>query len=70
MNSCIKRLHSELQDDEYIELVLRDDYRLTVKKTDKISTTGGLLIKIRNGKRTVINTSQILFAYTKMESDF
>ena len=66
MNSCIKRLHQEMSYHEVIIIRLTDDYELTLRKTEKVTNSGRLIVIIRNnGRRVVINPKQVLFFYTK-----
>ena len=66
MRSCLKRLHQDMQSDELIEIVLINDYRLTLRKNEKVTSSGNLIVIIRkDGRRVVINPRQILFFFTK-----
>ena len=66
MRSCLKKLHQDMQSDEIIEILLTNDYRLTVRKNEKVTSSGNLIVIIRkDGRRVVINPNQILFFFTK-----
>ena len=66
MKSCIKRLHHEMRIDEVLRIVLTHDYELTIKKEDKVTSSGALIIILRtNGRRVIVNPGQVIFACTQ-----
>ena len=66
MRSCIKKLHQEMTSDEILRIVLTNDYELTIKKADKVTSSGRLIIILRtNGRKVVVNPRQVLFACTQ-----
>lgn len=69
MNSCIKRLHQDMNPGQVVIIKLPEDYELTIKKADKLTCTGKLLVIHREkGRKTVVNTDNIIYAYIKEET--
>ena len=68
MKSCIKRLHYDLTPEEVIIIRLTDEMELTVRRNEKVTNSGELIVIIRNnGRKVVINPSKIIFFYTKSD---
>ena len=66
MKSCLKRLHHDMSPEEIISIKLSDDYELTIRKNDKVTSSGELIVIIRdNGHKVVINPQRILFFYVR-----
>lgn len=65
MKSCLKRIHSDMSPEEVIIIRLTDDFELTLRKNEKVTNSGELIVIIRNGRKVVINPQRILFFYTK-----
>ena len=66
MKSCLKRLHYDMSHEEVIIIRLTDDFELTLRKNEKVTNSGELIVIIRNnGRKVVINPQRILFFYTK-----
>ena len=52
--------------EEIIIIKLSDDYELTIRKNDKVTSSGELIVIIRdNGRKVVINPQRILFFYVR-----
>ena len=66
MKSCLKRLHYDMSPEEVIIIKLTDDFELTLRKNEKITNSGELIVIIRdNGRKIVINPQRILFFYLR-----
>ena len=66
MKSCLRRLHHDMSSEEIIIIKLSDDYELTIRKNDKVTSSGELIVIIRdNGRKVVINPQRILFFYLR-----
>lgn len=66
MKSCLRRLHHDMSPEEIIIIKLSDDYELTIRKNDKVTSSGELIVIIRdNGRKVVINPQRILFFYVR-----
>lgn len=64
MKSCLKRLHYDMSPEEVIIIKLTDDFELTLRKNEKVTNSGELIVIIRdNGRKVVINPQRILFFY-------
>jgi hypothetical protein len=57
-------MHSTLPEDKIIRLVLlRNDWELSIKKTDNLYQDGNILIiEHMNGNRVIVNIDHITFA--------
>jgi hypothetical protein len=66
MYEHIQFLHHTLSHDCVIRLVLlRNDWELSIKKTDNIYKDGScLIIEHKNGNRVIVNMEHITFACT------
>ena len=66
MKSCLRRLHHDMSPEEIIIIKLSDDYELTIRKNDKVTSSGELIVIVRdNGRKVVINPQRILFFYVR-----
>ena len=66
MKSCLKRLHYDMSPEEVIIIKLTDDFELTLRKNEKVTNSGELIVIIRdNGRKVVINPQRILFFYLR-----
>ena len=64
MKSCLKRLHYDMSPEEVIIIKLTDDFELTLRKNEKVTNSGELIVIIRDdGRKVVINPQRILFFY-------
>ena len=66
MHNCIRVLHHEMESNQLIKIILTDDKELTIRKSEKVTKTGNLIIIIRkDGRKVVINPDHILYFFTK-----